>query len=93
MITLEIDYDRFIKLPNRKIIDLRDNQGGLLNAIKISFDLLIIYPERYLDKNTNYLLICDLGLKSLRVSKILNNNGYKTYSLIGGYKKGMKKTS
>lgn len=87
---MEINYSDLGKLGNYEIIDVRENDKYLkrhLNkAINICFDYLIIYPERYLTKNKNYLLVCDIGIKSKKTSEILNNNGYHTYSLKGGMK-------
>ena len=51
----------------------------------ILYGELIVYPFKYLKKNENYLLICDYGLKSKKVSEILNKEGYNTYSLKGGF--------
>lgn len=90
MIKVEIEYVDFLKLPNRKIIDIRDevdyNKQHLKDAVNVPFNSLLIYKEKYLDKKKNYLLVCSYGLKSKKTSEILNNNGYHTFSL----KKGMK---
>ena len=88
---MEISYDNFKKLGNGEIIDLRESykylKVHLPSSINVSFDSLIVYPERYLVKNKNYLLVCDSGIKSLKTSEILRKNGYKTYSLKGGFNK------
>ena len=84
---MEIDYNN---VNNYLIVDLRDkeefNKIHLSNSINISFEKLIIYPEKYLNKNNNYLLICDFGIKSKKTSEILNKMGYHTYSLKNGIK-------
>ena len=87
---MEISFDDFKRLKDIEIIDLRDSdkylKKHLKGSINVAFNALIVYPERYLKKNKKYLLICDLGLKSKKTSEILNNNGYYTYSLMGGFK-------
>lgn len=77
---MEIEYDNFLKLDNRKIIDLTKD---------VSFDKLILYPKKYLNNDTNYLLICERGIKSKKTAEILRRLGYKVYSLKGGRKKIM----
>ena len=77
-------------LTDLVIIDIREKNKyfdfHLNNSINIPFTSLLINMNYYLDKNKNYLLICESGLKSKKTSIILNNNGYKTYSLKGGIK-------
>lgn len=88
VIILEIDYQNLQGLQDIKIIDIRDNNEYIKkhfnDSLNVPFNLLIIYPERYLDKKKKYLLVCSYGLKSKKTSEILNNNGYNTYSLKGG---------
>lgn len=72
------------------IVDLRDydefSQGHLKNAINIPSNEILdrIYEiERY--KNTNVLLYCEHGLKSVSAGKVLILNGFKRiYSLDKG---------
>ena len=56
----------------------------MTNAKNISFTRLIIEPNIYLNQNDYYLIVCEYGIKSKEVSKILNKKGFKTYSLKGG---------
>ena len=85
---MEIDYDTYIKMKDVNIIDLRSQQEYLvkhfIDAINIPFELLIVYPEKYLLKNKKYLLVCECGIKSKKTSEILNRQGYHTYSLKNG---------
>ena len=89
MIFIEIKFNDINKY-SFIIIDIRDKLSyqkyHLKEAINIPFTELIINPERYLKKNKLYLLICEFGLKSKKISIILNRNGYNTYSLINGMK-------
>ena len=72
------------------IIDIRDNlayqKKHLNNSINIPFAKLIIEPEKHLNKNSKYLLVCEYGIKSKKTCEILNRQGYKTYNLCGGMK-------
>ena len=74
----------------KNIIDLRDEKDflkkNIRGSINISYEKLLIYPDQYLDKDSEYLLICDYGIKSKKVSEILNRMGYHTHSLRKGYK-------
>lgn len=84
MIFLEIDNI----LDNMEIIDLRDSdlykKYHLSNSVNISFAKLIIEPAKYLKKEKKYILICEKGIKSFKISQILNKMGYNTYSLKNG---------
>lgn len=71
------------------IVDIREPYeyriGHIPNSINIPKDLLELVPEKYLDKNNYYILYCDLGLASLKLSNELKQKGYNTTSLNGGY--------
>lgn len=71
------------------IVDIREPYeyriGHIPNSINITMDLLELVPEKYLNKNDYYILYCDLGLASLKLSNKLNSKGYNTTSLAGGY--------
>ena len=87
---MEINGNELKEIGDYEIIDLRDEveykKYHLSNSQNVLFSLLLIKPDVYLKKNKTYLLICEYGLKSKKVSEILNNNGYHTYSLSGGIK-------
>ena len=78
-----------------EIIDIRDsisfNISHLPNSINIPFYKLIIEPGKYLNKNKEYLLVCEHGIKSKKTSVFLNKMGYNTKSLVEGYKNINKK--
>ena len=71
------------------LIDIRDKYeyilGHIKKAINIPYNYLMLMPEVYLDFNTTYYIYCDTGNKSRKVCCFLNNLGYKTVDLIGGY--------
>ena len=87
MIFIEIDFNDINKY-SFIIIDIRDNfayqKKHLNNSINIPFTKLIIEPEKYLNKNIKYLLVCEYGIKSKKICDILNRQGYKTYNLKDG---------
>jgi len=77
------------------IIDIRESyeykMGHLPNAINIPKDILELVPENYLNKNNYYVIYCDKGIASAKLSKELNQKGYNTKSLNGGYEEWSKK--
>ena len=87
VIFLEIELNEINKY-NFIIIDIRDNyeyqKRHLENSINIPFMKLLTQPEKYLNKEKKYLLVCEYGIKSKKVCEILNKQDYNTYSLING---------
>ena len=71
------------------LIDIRENfeykNGHIPNSLNINKDLLELVPEKYLNKNNEYILYCDYGITSKQLSNKLNEKGYRTKSLKGGY--------
>lgn len=86
---MEITIEELIKKGLRNIIDIRSNtlynMGSIPNAISIPRTILLVKPDLYLNKNTVYYLYCDEGKLSKKVSSELNELGYRTYSIKGGY--------
>lgn len=81
----EIDYINI----NNNLIDIRDKYEYVLShitsAINIPYTYLLMMPEQYLEKNKKYYLYCDSGSKSRKLCEYLNEQGYQTIDLIGGY--------
>lgn len=75
---------------NDNLIDIRDKYEYILShingAINIPYTYLLMMPDNYLDKNKKYYFYCDSGLKSRKICEFLNELGFKTVDLIGGYK-------
>lgn len=71
------------------LIDIRDsdsyNRGHIPGAIHIVSSELIYHPSRYLDKNKKYYLYCDFGYISEDVCRRLFMQGYRVFSILGGY--------
>ena len=86
---MEIDYEDIRYLDNPNIIDIREHylyeRGHLKGSKNISLRVLRTMPEKYLSIDETYYLICDNGFTSRRLSSILNDKGYHTYSIKNGY--------
>lgn len=71
------------------IIDIRSNQSynnnHIPNAKNIPSQSLISNPSKYLERDKTYYLYCQKGTTSIRVCSLLNNLGYKTVNVNGGY--------
>lgn len=76
-------------LSSVKIIDVRSvekyNDNHIPGAINIPAEKLLAYYQKYLNQNETYYIYCQKGLKSLKISQILNRLGYKLINLNGGY--------
>lgn len=84
-----ISIMEFKKLVNPIIIDIRDSQkyndNHINGAKNIVYEQLMLYPNKYLDKNNIYYLYCQKGVKSKRLCVILNSKGYNVVNINGGY--------
>jgi rhodanese-related sulfurtransferase len=71
------------------ILDVRTdeefNEGNVENSINIPLDSL---RERLdeIDKNKKIYIICQIGLRGYIAQRILEQNGYDTLNLSGGYR-------
>lgn len=72
-----------------EIIDIRSienyNNNHILNSRNIPINNLLLEPSKYLNKLSYYCLYCKKGKDSIKLGQILSNQGYKIYSLDGGY--------
>lgn len=86
---MEITMEQVMNMGFKNTIDIRSNilynKGSLPNSINIPRQVLLLKPELYLKKNVAYYLYCDEGEQSKTVSRELNELGYHTYSIEGGY--------
>ena len=77
------------KTNNISIIDIRSNQSynnnHIPNAKNVPSQVLISNPNKYLDKEKTYYIYCQKGSSSIRVCSLLNNLGYNTVNINGGY--------
>lgn len=76
-------------LSRINLIDIRSiekyNDNHITGAINIPAEKLLANYTKYLEPNQTYYLYCQKGVKSLKISQILNRLGYKTINLNGGY--------
>ena len=74
--------------PEYNIIDIRSyesyNLGHIYNARNIDMNLLINYPEKYLNKNETYYIYCKSGYRSNKCCLELSIKGYDVVDA-GGY--------
>lgn len=89
---MNIDILKLLKLKEIKklnIIDIRNtslyNNGHIEFAKNISQNNLMLYPEKYINKNEIYYIYCQYGTSSNYLCNMLNNMGYTTVNIIGGY--------
>lgn len=84
-----VEFKRRLFSSSLNIIDIRSKykylSGTINGAINIDEGELLYNSYKYLNQNEEYYLLCDHGFSSLKLSKILNSLGYKTYSIRGGY--------
>jgi rhodanese-related sulfurtransferase len=84
-----ISIKDLLSLNTPNIIDIRGienyNNNHIPGAINIPFEILIINPEQYLNKNQRYYLYCKRGYTSIKACQILNRMGYNTTNIYGGY--------
>jgi rhodanese-related sulfurtransferase len=84
-----ITIDELLKLKNINIIDIRDYtkyyNGHITGAVNISENELLINHNKYLNMNKIYYIYCDYGNRSRVCVNRLNNMGYNTVNIIGGY--------
>ncbi|MGL4772331.1 MAG: rhodanese-like domain-containing protein [Clostridium sp.] len=76
-------------LSNIKLIDIRENHetksGTIKGAKKIPMETLLNSPEKYLNKDDEYHIMCQSGMRSSRTSKALEKQGYKVINVVGGF--------
>lgn len=72
-----------------KIIDIRESEEFATfqpwPAQNIPYDDLMRHPEKFLNKQDVYYLICVNGSVSFRCAMLLEMEGYKVLSVQGGY--------
>jgi len=80
-----------MKRKNINIIDIRDEykfkKSHIINSINIPYRYLITNPSQYLNKQDNYVIICDYGITSDDATEKLYKLGYNVTSVINGISK------
>ncbi len=86
---MNISFDEYKnKYTSGITVDVRDGFKYNIRHINSSINIPvndILSNVNILDKNKTYFLICDSGKVSLKLSRLLNNIGFNTYSIDGGY--------
>lgn len=84
-----ITITELLKLKEPYIIDIRSqekyNDNHIPDAHNIVANDLLLYPDKYLDKDKVYYLYCQKGINSKKICQILNNKGYNLINVFGGY--------
>ena len=74
---------------DNNLIDIRERYeymlGNIKNSINIPYNYLYVNPDDYLDISKTYYIYCGSGSRSRKLCIHLNNLGYRTVDLIGGY--------
>lgn len=80
------DIDELI--GNVDIIDIREKyefaSGSLKSAKNIPMGELLNSPEKYLNKNKEYYIMCQSGGRSARACNSLSSQGYNVINVTGG---------
>lgn len=91
--TPSLDVMEIDEIKNKhRIIDIRTDverkRFGKLKyktAQAIPEETLRANPEKYLDKDKEYYILCESGRRSKKTVKFLNKEGYNTINLKGGH--------
>lgn len=75
-------------LGSVELIDIREpyeyKSGTLKTAKNIPMDQLINSPDKYLNKDKTYYIMCQSGGRSSRTCSILTKQGYDVVNVSGG---------
>ena len=71
-----------------ELFDIREpyeyNTGSIKSSKNIPMDKLLNTPEKYMDQEKEYYIICQSGGRSMVTSKALTKAGYKVINVAGG---------
>ncbi len=77
------------KLNTKNIIDIRESyevkSGKISGSKNIPMNKLLKHPERFLDKDETYYLICQSGARSFSTYLTLRLKKFKVKNISGGY--------
>lgn len=89
---MEITFEELLKKNKNNtlnIIDIRNeysySKSHIIGAKNIPAKQLMREPETYLDYQEIYYIYCQSGSTSQKVVNILNNRGYHTFNVVGGF--------
>lgn len=71
-----------------ELIDIREisefSEGSIKSAINIPMGDLLASPEKYLDKDKTYYILCRSGGRSANTADKLDAQGYQVVDVTGG---------
>ncbi len=80
------DLDELLGKIN--LVDIREpyeyKGGHLPTAKNIPMDIFLAEPDKYLNKEKDYYIICQSGARSSRAYKILKDKGFNVINVSGG---------
>lgn len=89
-----VSFKKIESKNSLNIIDLRPSHDfkkrNIPSSINIKESVLLKNPSLFLSKDKVYYLICTKGYSSMKVSTTLNNLGYNTISVSGGFNEYIK---
>lgn len=75
-------------LSNIKLIDIREpyetKSGSIKGSKKVPMNTLLQNPNQYLNKEDEYYIMCQSGMRSSRTCEALDKLGYKVINVSGG---------
>ncbi len=84
-----ISIEKLLYKQDKIIIDIRPNYeyqyGTIPGAINIPSIKLLNNPNKYLNKENTYYILCQSGRQSIDIVNLLNIQGFNTVNIIGGY--------
>lgn len=76
-------------LQSINLIDIREpyetNAGTIKGAKKVPMGKLLENPEKYLNKDDEYYIMCQSGMRSKRTTSSLIDMGYNVVNVAGGF--------
>lgn len=85
-----LSVSEVLSLNQPTIIDIRNyyyyNLGHIRGAISVPYYNLLNNYGHYLSKYHRYYLYCETGEQSMEIVRRLNQFGYDTVNIDGGYK-------
>lgn len=89
MINILVTQIDKVTLSKLTVLDVRTteefSEGNIPYSTNIPVDLLISTTNLNLDKSKPLLVYCESGARSQLACQILDEQGYQTYNLLGGY--------
>lgn len=83
-----IDVNQIKEIKDAKVIDVRTlkeyKDNHIKNSQNIEMSILLESPEKFLDKDRDYYIVCQSGMRSKITCSKLAKKGYHIVNLSGG---------